>query len=161
MCLKQLLSYFLILLLLFLSACSGDQKEGKKKVTEAPATSAKKSAKKIEGTVLKVVDESTFTFILLDRGNQKTWATLPSVDVKIGETVVLESANERVNFYSKPLDTTFNRMIFASGIKGKKLREKKVSKQAKFDNGPGGVMKRRSMRLHAAAQATQVLGQNN
>jgi hypothetical protein len=77
----------------------------------------------IKGKVLEIVDEGgKFIYILLDRGEKQTWATMPAVDVAVGEDVALIYANVFQNFYSKSLKRSFDELIFSSGIEGRPPR---------------------------------------
>ena len=74
----------------------------------------------IKGKVVEVIDEGDkFIYLLLDRGNKQTWATMPAVDVAAGEEVSLIYANVFQNFYSKSLQRSFDELIFSSGIEGR------------------------------------------
>jgi hypothetical protein len=111
----------LAILLLTLPGCSRDKKE--EPPAEKPQVTMKpdlpKEVTSIKGKVLEVVDSGSFIFILLDRGEQQIWATVPAVDVKVGEEVTLLYANIFSNFHSKSMNRTFDELIFSSGIEGK------------------------------------------
>ena len=108
--------------LLILPGCSRDKQE---QSVDKPATAiVEKDAlptevTSIKGKVLEVVESDSFIFILLDRGDKQTWATVPAVDVKVGEEVTLLYAHVFGNFYSKSMNRSFDELIFASGIEGK------------------------------------------
>ena len=120
----------LTLLVLILPGCSRDKQEP---AAEKPkATVADKpelppgGMDSIKGRVLEVVDTDSFIFILLDRGEKQTWATIPPTDVKVGEEITLVFANVFANFSSKSMGRTFDELIFAGGIEGR-LTEKGAS----------------------------------
>jgi hypothetical protein len=111
----------LAILLLILPGCSRDKQEPtaeKPQVTEKPDL-PQEEVTSIKGKVLEVVDAGSFIFILLDRGEQQIWATVPAVDVKVGEEVTLLYANIFSNFHSKSMNRSFDELIFSSGIEGK------------------------------------------
>ncbi len=76
----------------------------------------------IKGTVLEVIDNGNFIYLLLDRDEKQTWATMPAVDVEVGEDVTLIFANIFQNFYSKSMNRSFDELIFSAGIEGKRPR---------------------------------------
>ena len=115
----------LAVLLLILPACSRDKKEQTTEKPDAATTEKAKLAKEvvtsITGKILEVAGAGSgnFIFILLDRGEQQIWATVPAVDVKVGEEVTLLNANIFKNFRSKSMNRTFDELIFSTGIAGK------------------------------------------
>jgi hypothetical protein len=89
----------------------------------------------IKGTVLEVIDNGKFIYLLLDRGEKQTWATMPAVDVEVGEDVTLLFANIFQNFYSKSMERSFDELIFSAGIEGKQPRRKsRLAKQPPPEN---------------------------
>ena len=113
----------LAVLVLILPACSRDKEE---QIAEKPEVAVTEKADlppevvtSIRGKVLEVVAAGSFIFILLDRGEQQIWATVPAVEVKVGEEVTLLNANIFNNFRSKSMNRSFDELIFATGIEGK------------------------------------------
>ncbi|MBU0480159.1 MAG: hypothetical protein KKG47_03540 [Proteobacteria bacterium] len=161
----------LVVLLFSVFACSGDNKKADEKGADPASVSGKLASGQaenetpplppgvftIKGKVLEVADGGPFTFILVDRGDKQTWATVPPVDVAVGEEVTLRLATIYQNFYSKALDRKFDELIFSSGIEGKEI--KMATKRQGNIGGAENVMNRRSMRLHAAAAATKAIGE--
>ena len=127
----KLLPLLAVLVAIFscsLTACSRDRKAeepAKPAETVAPATKVQPPPRPapefiaITGKVLEVVDGGNFIFILIDRGDQQTWATVPATDLEIGENISLENAAPFGKFYSKSLNRTFDSLFFATGISGK------------------------------------------
>ncbi|MCK4839179.1 MAG: hypothetical protein KAS94_10270 [Desulfobulbaceae bacterium] len=123
---KMIVLTVLAVLFLILPACSRDKKE---QTTEKPEVAETKKAElpkkvvvtSISGKILEVagVGSGSFIFILLDRGEQQIWATVPAADVKVGEEVTLLNANIFKNFRSKSMNRTFDELIFSTGIAGK------------------------------------------
>lgn len=130
----RLLSLLLVLLAVLsssLAACSRDRK------AEAPAKPAKTvvpatkmlppprpapELSAVSGRVLEVLEDGNHIFLLIDRGNEQSWATVPATDLKIGERISLENAAPFGKFYSNSLERTFDSLIFATGISGKSPR---------------------------------------
>lgn len=121
-------------LVFLLPACGRDQQAppGEKAKAATPAATAtddklaqvrpdqtNNDVTSIKGKVLEVVDTGSFVFLLLKTAEKQTWATVPAVEVKVGEEVTLLYASVFNNFYSKSMDRTFGELIFSSGIKGK------------------------------------------
>jgi hypothetical protein len=73
----------------------------------------------IKGRVLEVLNADSFMFIRLDQGGKEIWATVPTVEVKVGEDITLLSANIFKRFHSSTLNRTFEELIFSTGIAGK------------------------------------------
>ncbi len=109
-------------LVLILPGCSRDKKgegTGKSETGSAEQHLADPEVISITGEVLEVVDSGSFVFLLLDRGDERIWATVPSVKIEVGEKVTLLDANVFSKFHSKELDRTFEELIFSTGIEGK------------------------------------------
>ena len=113
----------LAVLVLILPACSRDKQEPtaeKSKVADTEkAALPSEVVTSVKGKVLEVTGSGSFIFILLDRGEQQIWATVPAVDVKVGEEVTLLNANIFKNFRSKSMNRSFDELIFSTGIEGK------------------------------------------
>ena len=118
---------------LFLPGCGQEKEEQQKNGREnAQVEPAKPPAEvvTIKGKVLEVIDDGgKFIYILLDRGEKQTWATMPAVDVEVGEEVSLLYANVFNNFFSKTMNRSFDEMIFSSGIEGKPHRKRTAGAQ--------------------------------
>ncbi len=105
----------LAVLVLILPACSRDKQEQTAEKADRPQV----VVTSIRGKVMEVAGSGSFIFILLDRGEQQIWATVPAVDVKVGEEVTLLNANIFKNFRSKSMNRSFDELIFSTGIEGK------------------------------------------
>lgn len=113
----------LAVLLLILPACSRDKPE---KTVEKPEVADTEKVRQpsevvtsIRGKVVEVAGAGSFIFILLDRGDQQIWATVPAVDVKVGEEITLLNANISKNFRSRAMNRSFDELIFSTGVEGK------------------------------------------
>ena len=112
----------LAVLALLLPGCGQEkQAEPVSEVKVAPTTkpNLSKGVVPVAGTVLEVVNADRFIYILLDRGENQIWATVPTVEVAVGEKVTLLNANVFNRFYSKSMRRLFEELVFASGIEGK------------------------------------------
>lgn len=105
----------------------------------------------VSGKVLEILDGGNFIFVLIDRGDEQTWATMPATEIKVGENISLDNATQFGKFYSKSLDRTFDSLIFASAVTG---REPKRPASRGMDPG-----QRRSGRLMSGAGQQLPTGQ--
>ena len=111
---------FKTLLILFsltgLIACNGDS--GKKSESQAPADTGMEAPVKkdvLSGKVAETMNSGGYTYILLDKEGEKIWVAVPEMQVSVGEEVVLKSGTEMVNFTSRTLNRTFERVILSTG----------------------------------------------
>ena len=111
---------FKTLLILFsltgLIACNGDS--GKKSESQAPADTGMEAPVKMDvlsGKVAETMNSGGYTYILLDKEGEKIWVAVPEMQVSVGEEVVLKSGTEMVNFTSRTLNRTFERVILSTG----------------------------------------------
>ncbi|MEN8134812.1 MAG: hypothetical protein ABFS18_04660 [Thermodesulfobacteriota bacterium] len=121
-----------VLLLVLLPACSRDKQEQTAEKADLP----QEVVTSIRGKVLEIAGAGSggFIFILLDRGEQQIWATVPAVDVKVGEEVTLLNANIFNNFRSKSMNRSFDELIFSTGIEGKSAG-RRVSSLSRKETG--------------------------
>lgn len=131
----------LVVFSLALAACSRggdkDKKTTSPEKSDVSSTQTNKVAKKtppslppqpppkilpVSGKVLEILDTGGFLFVALDWQGKKVWATVPGVDLKVGEVISLDHATMIKDFHSKALNRTFDELIFASSIGGKSPR---------------------------------------
>lgn len=134
---------------LCLAACSRDKEPAKQ--AASPAEKAKRQAEApppeilpVTGKVLEIIDTGSFLYISLDWKGKPVWATVPGVDLKVGEVISLDHATMFKGFRSNALNRTFDELIFASGVEGKAPR----SRAANSAN-PNDPKNRRSGKLLA------------
>lgn len=145
---KIKLMVLMLVVSLCVAACSRDKKQAKK---EAPAETAKGQVRPappppeifpVSGKVLEVIDTGSFIYVALDWKGERVWATVPGVDLKVGEVISLDHANMiEKDFHSTALNRTFEKLIFASGIEGRPPRSRA--------NNPKDSKNRRSGKLMA------------
>lgn len=70
----------------------------------------------ISGKVVESMDGGGYTYICLEKDGKKTWAAIPSDDVKVGSEMSIRPGNEMSNFSSKTLNRTFDKIIFSPGL---------------------------------------------
>jgi hypothetical protein len=103
-----------------------------------PATTPQQEAKPpqegppISGRVVQTINGGGYTYVLVkQKGGEKTWLAIPQTQVVVGEQMTFGGGMEMVNFQSKSLNRTFDKIIFSQGpieqkgAKGGKKAEKK------------------------------------
>ena len=70
-----------------------------------------------KGKVVETMDSGGYTYIQVDENGQKLWVAVMQTKVKAGDVVEFPDTPPMVNFQSKTLKRTFDKIIFASGIR--------------------------------------------
>lgn len=92
-------------------APAGDPHAGMK-VQEIPAGSGKKAK------VVQTMNSGGYTYVeASDDKGQKTWLALPETKVAVGDAIEYPEAPPMVNFQSKTLNKTFEKILFIPGIR--------------------------------------------
>lgn len=123
---KLIIAATLAAISIILAGCERKPAQKEEEGKPAAVSEAKQAPEvmTITGKVLEILDGGNFIFIRLDTEGKKIWATVPSVDVKIGEEVTLRNANIFKKFYSKNLQRSFDELIFSSGVDGKTAKRR-------------------------------------
>jgi hypothetical protein len=69
-----------------------------------------------KGKVLETMDSGGYTYVQIDENGQKLWVAVMQTQVKVGDTVEFPDSPPMVNFQSKTLKRTFDKIIFAPGV---------------------------------------------
>ena len=69
-----------------------------------------------KGKVLETMDSGGYTYVQVDENGQKLWVAVMATKVKVGDTVEFPDSPPMVNFQSKTLKRTFEKIIFAPGL---------------------------------------------
>lgn len=88
----------------------GDPHAGLKPV-EVPAGTGHK------GKVVSTMDAAGYTYLEVEEKGQKLWVAVMQTKVKVGDEVEFPDSPPMVNFHSKTLNRTFEKIIFAPGIR--------------------------------------------
>lgn len=89
--------------------------KAKESDTNTPASSG--NAVNLKGKVVETLDASGYTYIRLDDGSGKeVWVATPKIKVKVGQEISLQGGSVMENFNSKPLNRTFEKLVFVNGI---------------------------------------------
>jgi len=63
------------------------------------------------------MDSGGYTYVEVEENGQKLWVAVMQTKVKVGETVEFPDSPPMVNFQSKTLKRTFDKIIFAPGLR--------------------------------------------
>jgi hypothetical protein len=69
-----------------------------------------------KGKVLETMDSGGYTYVLVDENGQKIWVAAMQTPVKVGDNVEFPDSPPMVNFQSKTLKRTFDKIIFSPGL---------------------------------------------
>ena len=69
-----------------------------------------------KGKVTETMDSGGYTYVQVDENGQKVWVAVMQTKVKVGDTVEFPDSPPMVNFSSKTLKRTFEKIIFAQGL---------------------------------------------
>jgi len=70
-----------------------------------------------KGKVLQTMDASSYTYVEVEEKGQKLWLAVMKTAVKKGDIVEFPDSPPMINFTSKTLNRTFDKIIFAQGLK--------------------------------------------
>ena len=90
-------------------AAGGDPHAGLKPQEVKPGAGHK-------GKVLETMDSGGYTYVQIDENGEKLWVAAMQTPVKVGDTVEFPDSPPMVNFQSKTLKRTFDKIIFAPGL---------------------------------------------
>ncbi|NTV13096.1 MAG: DNA-binding protein [Desulfobulbaceae bacterium] len=119
---KKSMMLFLVLALALGAGCKNDVEKAEKStpattpqvVKSEPAASAPGGG--ISGKVAETMEASGYTYILVEKGTEKTWVAGPKSAVKVGDEVTVSEGSVMNNFESKSLKRTFEKIIFSPAI---------------------------------------------
>lgn len=99
----------------------------------------------IVGKVLEVMHSSGYTYLLLevDEGF-KDWVAIPELYVEVGDEVELLPGTQMGEFTSKPLNRTFNQIIFSAGPTAKFNEQRKMKAHQGVDMSAPAPGKKKS-----------------
>ena len=70
-----------------------------------------------KGKVVQSMDAGPYTYVEVDENGQKLWVAVMKTSVKPGDVVEFPDSPPMVNFQSKELKKTFDKVIFAAGLR--------------------------------------------
>ena len=92
------------------AAQGGNPHAGIKKI-EIPAGASHK------GKVVETMNSGGYTYALVEENGQKLWVAVMETKVAKGDVVEFPDSPPMVNFQSKTLNRTFDKIIFAPGLR--------------------------------------------
>jgi len=76
---------------------------------------AQSGAVELSGKVIETMSAGGYTYVHLEKDQQKIWAAVPAMQVKVGDELTLQSGQQMGPFTSKSLDRTFDTIVFSGG----------------------------------------------
>ena len=70
-----------------------------------------------KGKVLETMNAAGYTYVQVDENGQKLWVAVMETQVKAGDIVEFPDSPPMINFQSKSLKRTFDKIIFAPGLR--------------------------------------------
>ena len=70
-----------------------------------------------KGKVVQTMDAAGYTYVEVEEKGQKLWLAVMKTEVKKGDIVEFPDSPPMVNFESKTLKKTFDKIIFAEGLR--------------------------------------------
>jgi len=87
------------------------------KVAQPTTDATEPAAEALSGKILQTMDSGGYTYIHLQKKNgDKIWVAVAATPVTVGSQITFKGGMEMVNFESKTLKRTFDRIIFADGL---------------------------------------------
>jgi hypothetical protein len=83
---------------------------------EATLNPADPTRGKVFGTVVETMDAGRYTYVQIDTGEERLWAAGPHTEIAVGDPVSVAGGTLMVDFFSKSLDRTFDRLYLVGAI---------------------------------------------
>jgi hypothetical protein len=74
-----------------------------------------KNISALSGKVVETMDSGRYTYVCLEKSDKKLWIAVPKMKVVVGQIMSFKPGLEMVNFESKTLNRTFDKIIFSQG----------------------------------------------
>lgn len=69
----------------------------------------------LSGKIVETMNSGGYTYLCLEKDGKKAWAAILETKVKVGDEIALQPGYEMVNFTSKTLNRTFDKIVFSTG----------------------------------------------
>jgi hypothetical protein len=117
----------------------------------------------ITGKVLEVIHSSSYTYLLLENADGfKDWVAIPELYVTVGEDVELIAGQQMGNFKSKPLNRTFEHILFSAGPTEKYNERRKVNAHKGVDmSEPAPGKKKNEAKVIEGLKVEKAAGDNS
>lgn len=86
-----------------------------KPVAPQQKTDAKSQEDVLSGKIAETMNSGGYTYILLEKEGQKTWVAVPEMKANVGQDIALQPGHQMLDFSSKSLNRTFDKIIFSPG----------------------------------------------
>ncbi len=116
----------------------------------------------LAGKVLEFMNSSGYTYLLLqDADGFKDWVAIPELYIEVGAEVELQPGVQMGEFTSKPLNRTFDKIIFSSGPTEKYNEKRKASAHKGADmNEPAPGKKKNENKIIEGLKVKKATGDN-
>lgn len=72
-------------------------------------------ANSLSGKIVETMNSGGYTYLCIEKDGKKTWVAVLEMKVAVGQEISLQPGYEMVNFTSKTLNRTFDKIIFSTG----------------------------------------------
>ena len=69
----------------------------------------------LSGKVVETMDSGRYTYVCLEKNDKKIWVAVYKMKIVVGQSMSFKPGVEMVNFESKTLNRTFDKIIFSTG----------------------------------------------
>lgn len=130
------------------------------KAASKPVGETQAAPETLSGKVLQTMDSGGYTYIHLQKKNgENVWVAIAATNVRTGSQISFKGGMEMVNFESKTLKRTFDKIIFADGIASDSSAKGKEVDPAK-EKGPSPGSKGAAAGKDAKISVTKATGPN-
>lgn len=86
-----------------------------KNISANQPTETSTDASSLSGKVIETMDSGKYTYVCLQKGNEKVWVAVYKMKVVVGQNMSFRPGIEMVNFESKTLKRKFDKIYFSGG----------------------------------------------
>jgi hypothetical protein len=118
----------LVTALLCTGAFASPKADSAAPATRVPSAKAEATAAQVlSGKVVETMNAGGYTYVCLEKRGKKIWVAVPEMRVTVGQKIGFQPGMEMINFTSKSLNRTFERIIFSGGPLVGSATEKKAA----------------------------------
>jgi hypothetical protein len=107
-----------VLVLSLSAGCSPGPGNANESKQGAEAPTAQIPTGKFAGKVVETMDAGTYTYVLLERGEEQVWAAGPQTALEIGDEIAIDLTMPMPDFESETLGRTFETVYFVTALGG-------------------------------------------
>jgi len=112
-----------------LSACNSSNT-----AKEQPAKQTVENSTSHHVTIKEILHTSSYSYFLVTEDSEGYWMAVTKIDLKVGDSFYFEDGLEMIDFHSKELDRTFEKVLFVQMISDVPINSKQVI-QANQEHG--------------------------